>query len=228
MPAELGPPDHPLYETPRPDLLREISGIAPEPAETHVRLDRYGVRSTQRLALGDVGGSLVAGLWPAELKPHAQYLYADGRAKALLAAAREFEWNPKANPHLAFHTARTRLRLYLEARVDVDEYARRWEEEDREWIGQFFAPEVRETLWPWLKRRGYATAGDDDELEQFLRVLGRRGAHLRPGLLLLRAWDPASQRALGGSHELAAAIRHAVNGVLTAAGEPELPASPIG
>jgi hypothetical protein len=126
---------------------------------------------------------------------------------------------------LAYFNAPPSQRLYLDARVDVDEYARRWEDEDRPWIRQFFAPEVRRTLWPWLKRRGYATAADEEELEQFLRMLGRRGAHLRPGLRLLRVWDPAAQRALRGSQELAAAIRDAVNGVLTAAGEPELPVS---
>jgi hypothetical protein len=224
MPARIGP-DPPLFETPLIELLREISGITPEPAGTHVRLDRHGVRSTQRLALDDVGGSLVAGLWPAELQPQARYLYADGRAGALLAAARAFGWKPAATPHLAFHTAPPSQRLYLDARVDVDEYARRWEGEDSGWIRQFFAPEVRGTLWPWLKQRGYATTADDDELEHFLLLLGRRGAHLRPGLRLLRIWDPAARRALGGAHELAAAVRQAVSGVLTAAGEPELPAS---
>jgi hypothetical protein len=188
-----------------------------------VRLDRHGVRSTQRLALDDVGGSLLAGLWPAELKPQARYLYSDGRAGALLAAARAFGWSATPNPHLAFYTAHPQRRLYLEAQVDADEYARCWAGEDGSWIRQYRAAEVRRTLWPWLKQRGYATAADDDELERFLLLLGRRGAHLRPGMRLVRAWDPTAQRALGGSRELAAAVRDAVNGVLTAAGEPELP-----
>ena len=65
---------------------------------------------------------------------------------------------------------------------------------------------------------------DDDELERFLRLLGRRAAHLRPDLRLVRAWDSAAQRELGESREFAGAVRQAVNGVLTAAGEPELPA----
>jgi hypothetical protein len=223
MPARIGH-DPPLFKTPHPDLLREITGITPEPDGAHVRLDP-GVRSTQRLALDDVGGSLVAGLWWAELKPQARYLYAGGRARALLAAAGALGWCATPNPHLAFYTAHPQQRLYLEARVDVDEYARRWEREDGQWIGQYSGPEVRRTLWPWLKQRGYATAADDEVLDRFLVLLGRRGAHLRPGLRLVRTWDPASQRALVGSDELAAAVRRAVNGVLVAPGEPELPVS---
>jgi hypothetical protein len=171
MSARIGH-DPPLFETPHIDLLREISGITPEPAGTHVRLDRHGVRSTQRLALDDVGGSLLAGLWPAELKPQARYLYSHGRARALLAAARALDWSARPSPHLAFYTAHPQRRLYLEAQVEVDEYARRWAGEDGSWIRQYGAAEVRRTLWPWLKRRGYATAADDDELERFLLFSG--------------------------------------------------------
>jgi O-acetyl-ADP-ribose deacetylase len=224
MPARIGH-DPPLFKTPDLDLLRRISGITPDPGATYVRLDQHGVRSTQRLALDDIGGSLLAGLFPAELKPQALYLYAVGRARAMLAAARAFGWSASPNPHLAFYTASPQQRLYLDARVDVDEYARRWQGEDRHWIGQHDAAEVRRTLWPWLIRRSYASASDEGELERFLRLLGRRDAHLRPGLRLVRTWDPDARRALGGSRELAAAVREAVNGVLTAAGEPELPGS---
>ena len=67
------------------------------------------------------------------------------------------------------------------------------------------------------------TGADDEELERFLLLLGRRAAHLRPGLRLVRTWDPAAQQALGGARELVAAVREAVNAVLKAAGEPELP-----
>ena len=205
------------------ELLREVSGITPEPAGTHVRLDGHGVRSTQRLALDVVGGSVLAGLWPAELQSQARYLYAGGRAGAMLHAARAFGWSAVTNPHLAFYTAPPSQGLYLDAQVEVDEYVRRWEAEDGLWIRQYPATDVRRTLWPWLKQRNYASAADDDELEQFLGLLGRRQAHLRPGLWVLRTWDPVTQRALSGSQELAAAVRQAVNGVLAAAGEPELP-----
>jgi hypothetical protein len=83
MTARIGADDLNLFETPLPDLLLQISGIEPEPPGVHVRLDTQShVRSTQRLALGDVGGSVVVGFWPAELKSQAEYLYAGGRARA--------------------------------------------------------------------------------------------------------------------------------------------------
>jgi hypothetical protein len=62
---------------------------------------------------------------------------------------------------LAFHTAPPQQRLYLDARVDVDAYARRWEAKDGARIRQYEAAEVRRTLWRWLKQCGYAYAADD-------------------------------------------------------------------
>jgi hypothetical protein len=84
---------------------------------------------------------------------------------------------------------------------------------------------VPRALWPWLKDRGYATTADDAVLEEFLAILGRRAAHLRPGLRLLRRWNSNAAVALGASRELAVAIRSAVNGLLRATGEPVLPVS---
>lgn len=213
-----------LSTNPLPDLLRQISGIRPEPHGTHVRLDLHGgVRSTQRLEVGELGGAVVAGLWPGELVPQARYLYAEGRARALIAAARASNWTVDARPHLAFHTAAPSRRLYLDPQVDVDEYARRWEGADRGWIHQYPAQDVKRVLWPWLKERGYASAVDDAALDDFLPMLGRRGAHLRPGLRLVRRWDVEDVGALGERRTLADAIRLAVDGVLGAAGEPPLP-----
>src|SRR5688572_1783827 len=106
MPARIGADDVGLFESPRPSLLREVSGIEPEPSGGHVLLDEHaGVRSAQRLALSDVGGGIVVALWPAELKPQAQYLYSDGRGRAMVEAARERSWDVWAVPHLAFFTS---------------------------------------------------------------------------------------------------------------------------
>lgn len=224
MAASLGTDSDHLYEAPRSDLLREISGIEPEPAGIHVRLDRHaGVRSTQRLALADVGGGVVAGLWPAELMPQARYLYSEGRAGALLSSASAFGWSVAASPHLAFFNSSAHQRLYLNPEVNVNEYARAWEGADGRWIGQHSVEEVRHSLWPWLKERGYVSAGDDPVLTEFLRILGRRPAHLRPGLRLELRLDAAAVRTLGNSRQLPSTIRRAVNGVLRAAGEPTLP-----
>ena len=225
MTATIGATESHLFTTPRPGLLREVSGIEPGAGGLSVFLEEHGVRSTQRLSLADVGGGVVVGLWPAELKPQAQYLYADGRAGALIAAARKRRWSVEANPHLAFHTAPGERRLYLNPEVDAGDYARRWEAEDGGWIGQYTADEVRATLWPWLKERRYAEDADDELLEAFLPLLGRRAAHLRAGLKLLRRWDPEAVRDLGGRSVLAPVIRSDVDRILGAAGEPPLPAS---
>jgi hypothetical protein len=45
-----------------------------------VLLESVGVRSTQRLALGEVGGGVVAFTWPGELVPQARHLYENKRA----------------------------------------------------------------------------------------------------------------------------------------------------
>jgi hypothetical protein len=224
MAARIGADDLVFFETPRPDLLREVSGIEPEAPGTHVLLDGDAhVRSTQRLALADFGGGVVVGLWPAELKSQAEYLYRDGRASAMIAAARERRWTVEGSPQLAFYNSRPAQRLYLRPTVSAEEYVRRWEGGDGRRIGQHSRDEVQRSLWPWLKERGYASASDDGVLDDFLAILGRRPAHLRPGMRLRRHWDAGALRELGGRAEIARAIRRDVNLILGAAGEPVLP-----
>jgi hypothetical protein len=227
MSARIGTEDVDLFAEPWPgSLLREVTGIEPEPSGQHVRFDvRTRIRSTQRLALADVGGEIVVGLWPAELKPQAEYLYDAGRAAAMIATASERSWSVTANPHLAFRNSAATRRLYLNPSVDADEYARRWEGPDRRRIGQFSRDEVRRTLWPWLKERAYASSADDEVFDAFMAILGRRPAYLRPGLRLQAHWDVEAVRRLP-ERELAVAIRRDINAILGAAGEPPLPASP--
>lgn len=225
MTARIGADDTGFFEFPRPRLLREISGIEPEPSGIHVLLDEHaGVRSTQRLALGDVGGGIVVALWPAELKPQADYLYREGRGKAMVLAARSRGWDVRPSPHLAFFTSAPSQRLYMTPDVDAEEYAERWEGADGRRIGQYSSEDVRRELWPWLKERGYASAEDDEVLEEFLSFLGRRPAHLRPGMRFQRRWDISEIDGLG-RHELAGAVRDEVNTILRSAGEPTLRAS---
>lgn len=223
--ARLGADDVHLFDTPLPDLLREITGIEPVPTGTHVRLDEARVRSTQRLALADIGGGIAVALWPAELQAQAEFLYQQGRAGRLIAAARERGWNVKPSPHLAFFNSRHSQRLYMDPDVSAEDYARRWEGPDGRRIGRHSPDEVRLVIWPWLKERGYAKESDDDVFEDFLVILGRRRADLRPGLRLNRRWDADAVKALGGRKELAVAVRRDVDGVLGAVGEWSLPAS---
>src|SRR3954468_5446398 len=89
--AQIGPDDLHLFATPLPDLLREVTGIEPEFSGHgirghHVLFD--DVQSTQRLAMADVGGGVLAALWPAELKTQSEYLYGNRLAGPMLAAAR--------------------------------------------------------------------------------------------------------------------------------------------
>ena len=147
------------------------------------------MRSAQRLALGDIGEGIVVALWPAELKRQTDYLYSEGRGKAMIAAARQRRWEVRPSPHLAYFTSAPEQRLYMAPELDAQAYAERWEGPDGRLIGQHSAEEVRQRLWPWLKERGYASADDDEVLEQFLTILGRRKAHLRPGMRFRCRWD---------------------------------------
>ena len=115
-------------------------------------------RSAQRLAFGDVGGGIVVGLWPAELKRQADYLYTDGRGGAMVAAATQRGWEVRPSPHLAFFNSAPAQRLYMDPELDAEVYAERWEGADGRLIGQHSGEEVRHHLWPWLKQRGYASA----------------------------------------------------------------------
>ncbi len=224
MTARIGADDVDFFDSPQPRLLREISGIEPEPAGVHVLLDKHlGVRSTQRLALADVGGGIEVALWPAELKSQAEYLYRAGRGSAMVVAARNCGWQVRPSPHLGFFNSRASQRLYMAPEIDAEVYAERWEGDDGREIGQHSREEVRQNLWPWLKKRDYASAKDDAVLQQFLSILGRRNVHLRPGMRFRRRWDRSEVQELG-ERDLASAVRRDVNAILAAAGEPGLPA----
>lgn len=215
MAATIGADDLDITESPRPDVLYAISGIDPVEKGTHVLLEPHGVQSTHRLAGGDPGGTLQLALWPAELKTQATYLYGQRLARPMIGAARAHGWTAEPSPHLAFRNSQPALRLYMAPKLDAAEYARRWEDGDLERVGAHSRSEVRGSLWPWLKNRGYATDSDDQVLEDWLsRCLGDRPALMRPGLRLKRACR---------SGETAEALRAEINAILAAAGEPVLP-----
>lgn len=211
----IGADDIGLFASPQRELLRAISGIDPVEKGTHVLLEPHGVRSSHRLAAGDVGGALWVALWPAELKTQATYLYGQRLARPMIEAARAHGWTAEPSPHLAFRNSQPALRLYMAPKLDAAEYARRWEDGDLERVGAHSRSEVRGSLWPWLKNRGYATDSDDQVLEDWLsRCLGDRPALMRPGLRLKRACR---------SGETPEALRAEINAILAAAGEPVLP-----
>jgi len=217
-----GTADLHLLETPLPDLLREVTGLEPNPSGSFAMLKGAGVRSTQRLALGDVGGGVAGFTWPAELVPQAEYLYHGGRAPRLLAAAGDGGWEVDTRPHLAFWNSSPRQRLYMNPTIGPEEYVARWAGTDGRQIGQHDPSTIRAELWPWLLERGFASHKDDPELGLFLGRLGQRPAHLRPGLRLLRHWGRDDVTALRANGKLANEIRSAVNCLLLAVDDPQL------
>jgi hypothetical protein len=211
-----GTADLQLLETPLPELLFEVTGLAPIGRTDHVLLESVGVRSTQRLALGEVGGGVVAFTWPGELVEQARHLYESKRAPRLLGAGREGGWEVDMRPHLAFRNSHPRQRLYTNPTIDVGKYVTQWAGPDGRRIGAHDPDTIRDGLWPWMLKRGYASSEDEPELDRFLGALGRRPAHLRPGLRMLRRWSADEVGRLRVRGELAGEIRSAVNFLLVA------------
>jgi hypothetical protein len=140
----------------------------------------------------------------------------------MVRTARELGWEVYPSPHLAFFNSGPLVRLYMRPDVDPEVYAKRWEGPDGRLIGQHSADEVRAHIWPALKERGYASSGDDEVLEEFLRILGRRKVHLRPGIRFRRRWQKSEVDRLD-QHALARHMRADVNRIPQAAGDPTLP-----
>lgn len=208
-------------------LLREATGMDDVKRGTafsaEVMLDAaVRARSTQRLALKCSDDGLALFTWPGELKDQAAVLYQTERAKQLveLMASDPDAWKARANPHLAYRSARPTQRLYPKCRLEPAEYVRRWQQDDGAQIGAHAHSQVRDRLWPWLRERGYASAEDDDRVDDFLNRLGRRDAHLRPGIEVRRLWPWKQAVDLDEQHKLAGEIRQAVTQVLTALDEP--------
>jgi hypothetical protein len=202
--------DH-LLDSPRPELLYAVTGIPPDRSGKHATLTPAGVRSTQRLGPGTVGGGVVVFTWPAELREQARYVYRGDRGARLLEAAAAGGWDVDTRPHLAYWLAPARDRLYMNPQPSmmVGEYVARWAGPDGRMIGGHRLDTVRDELWPWLLERGYATDQDTELLEPFLgRVRkGNRDAHLRPGLRLMRRWSPEAVAELDRAGKLAEHIR---------------------
>jgi hypothetical protein len=208
-------------------LLREATGIIDVEPErpgigAAVMLDRaIGTKSTQRIALQQQSGSLALCTWPAELKSQAEALYRTGRAGRLMGflAARPGVWQARPNIQLAFRNAPGAQRLFPHCHLEITEYVQRWSGDDFGKIGAHSFDHVREDLWPWLRERQYASPEDDQQLDAFLKRLGRRDAHLRPGIEVRRTWPRAHAVDLDERGALASEVRTAVVELLTALDE---------
>ena len=116
MTAQIGYDGLDLRGDPRPELLTSVARVQPEPGCDWVHLGRLGFRSTQRLWIGDVPGGVMAGTWPAELKPQARYLYGRGLGSALVAAAKRSRVDGRAvaPPHIP-HSAGSQTAVHASA-----------------------------------------------------------------------------------------------------------------
>ncbi len=210
-------------------LLAEATGIAPERAGlVHIRLDTaLGAVTLQRAALEADEDRLTLHIWPGELKAQAEQLYAGGRAERLcelIAGADRGAWSVRPQPLLGFRNAPVRTRVYLTCELDPGEYARRWQGPDWKRVGAHHRNHVRDQLWPWLIDRGYASPGDEERIEPFLRALGRRFAHLRPSMHVTRTWKWEEAERLDDEGLLTGEIHAALSRVLELLEEPPLAA----
>jgi hypothetical protein len=209
-------------------LLAQATGVAPERGSlVHVRLDTaLGVVSFQRAALMVEQEMLTLHIWPGELKHQAEYLYAEGRAVRLCElAAPGAPWLVEPQPLLGYRNAPVRSRVYLTCTLDAPTYARRWQGEDWERVGAHHRNHILAELWPWLLARGYASPSDAAAVESFVDSLGRRFAHLRPGMHIARSWPLEQAEELDEDGRLAGEVRQAVEEVLRILEEPPLAAA---
>jgi hypothetical protein len=222
MTAQIGIDGLNLLGGPCPDLLGGVVRVRPEPGGEWANLERLGFRSTQRLQLTDLAGGVALVTYPAELQPQARYLYGGRHGSALVAAAVERGWEVEPRPHLAYRNARPSRRLYMRPPIAPLDYAACWEDGDGlRRVRSFAREDVEHELWPWLKQQQFADDGDDAVLLRFLdESLGRRPAHMRPGLQFRRVWTSTEASDLGPA--LAATIRSEFDAVFAIAREPAL------
>ena len=132
-------------------------------------------------------------------------------------------WRVRPNVHLAYRLASIRQRVYLTCGLGLAEYVHGWLGEDFAHVGGCHHDQVRRVLWPWLLEHRYADPRDERSLGD---RLGRRDAHLRPGIGLQRTWSWADPAALDQGGALGGEVRSAATQVLSVLDEPLPPACP--
>lgn len=214
--------------------LRDVTGIdavVPErrpdtDASVKVLIDAIGAQSTERLSLRWLPEGLVLATWPAELKKQAKATYRTGRAQLILdfAAWMPAGWQVRPIGQLAYRFAAIPQRLYLTGDLDLDKYVHGWLGEDFAYVGGHHYDQVRPVLWPWLLEQRYASPNDESKLPTFLNRLGKRDAHLRPGIAIQRTWSPAETASLDQRGALVGELRAATTQLLGVLHEPLPPA----
>jgi hypothetical protein len=139
-------------------------------------------------------------------------------------AAHRPAWQARPNKQLAFRNAPVAQRLFPHCHLELTEYVQRWSGNDFGNVCAHPFDHIREDLWPWLRERQYASPEDDQQLDAFLKRLGRRDAHLRPGIELRCSWPWPHAVHLDERGALATEVRAAVAELLTMLDEPPPPA----
>jgi len=215
--------------------LRDATGIdtvVPEKrpdtdASVKILIDKeIGSQSTERLSLRWRPEGLVLATWPAELKSQAVATYRTGRAQLILAFAAGMPagWRVRTIGQLAYRFAAIPQRLYLTGDLDLDKYVHGWLGDDFAYVGGHHYDQVRPVLWPWLLEHRYASPNDESKLPGYLSRLGKRDAHLRPGIAIERTWSPAETTSLDHRGVMADELRAAITQLLGILQEPLPPA----
>ena len=97
-----------------------------------------------------------------------------------------------------------------------------WQGSDFAFIRAHHRDQVLPVLWPL--EHGYADTADESKLPEFLARLGKRDAHLQPGIGLERTWGRAEVESLDRRGALVGELRAAAAEVLGVLDEPPLPA----
>jgi hypothetical protein len=221
MAAQIGADGSELFGDPDRKLLAEVARVKPEGGRDWVDLaEHLDFHSTQRLWIGDPanGGGVMAATWPTELAGQARYLYGHRLGSDLVAAAIDRGWEVEASPHIGFVNSRSAQRLYMRPRMKLFDYVACWQDEDALRRVRYAQEDVEPKLWRWLKHKGFADDGDDDEFRRFLdEFLRNRRADMRPGLRFRREWTVAEAAERGSA--LAETIRSSFDAVFAVAGE---------
>jgi hypothetical protein len=160
----------------------------------------------------------------------AKATYRTDRGQRILdfAAGTPAGWAVRPHVHLAYWHASIPERVYLTCHLDLDEYVHRWLGEDFEKVGGHHRDQVGPVLWPWLLKRGYAGASDDEsKLPGFLHrlvVANQDLAHLRLAIRIERTWSGAEAASLNQRGAMAGELRAAITELLGVLKEPLPPA----
>jgi O-acetyl-ADP-ribose deacetylase len=183
-----------------------------------------------RVGMWAEGTEVRVGVWPAELKPQYTLLYSDPvKVANLLTLGSREQWHLHPNFHLAYRFAGPTMRWYPERSLTAADYIHQWVTDftaDR--AGGRTREQVDDSRFrQWLVDRRYASADEIPTLDTWLSgVSSKIQFNVRPSIEVTRSWS-ADALALDQRREFVADVRHTVDQILTALGQPTLGEQPV-